>query len=457
MGVLAFNERFMRIEERLGLFAEDHGGDPAWWDVVRYDVMQLVYSRVAGADLVAVQPPTRLTRLMNLATRFLKWGLLEMRLRVASHQVLVFRCPRLMRDGKRVDVAMDQYLPVCPGRALVIDTFPYRYDRVRLRTSALSPRPDRLSDLEASIRSEFNVQLELDLFVRQRLAAFYRALHHYRRLLSRVKPRLILLTQNGIEKALFRAARETGVPCIEVQHGLINGGHPAYAYPSSVTGMGRAMFPDGLLAFSDFWLKSCHYPVTWSVATGNDAFVPSEQVAPESPAEVLIITAPKYNDSLCEWTRRIAARMPQRRFKYKLHPSQGRDEAAMAAYFRNAPNVEVIGTHRTTAELMRTASDVLLIQSTVAYEAVQAGRKLTVIAEYDSDLHADLFSFPNVRVVHDLDGLEHSLAAPHIPSARPTFFEPFDVDLARQVLARAASISSRVMTKAFPNAIGRDT
>lgn len=457
MNVLEFNRRFMRIEEQLGLFPDTRVADPGWWDVVRYDVMQLAYARVVGTEPVAILKPALATRLAHFAARLTMRGLLELRLRILRYEVLVYRCPRLLSEGKRVDVAMDQYLAVCPGRTLVIDTFPYRFDRIFVRASKLARRPDDLEALEKCIRTEFNVELDLDIFVRQRLANFESAVRHYTRFLARVRPKLILLTQNGIEKALFRAAREAGVPCIEVQHGLINDGHAAYAYPSSVTGLGRAMFPDGLLAFSDFWLKSCHYPVTWSVATGNDAFVPPEYGIPEQTGDVLVITAIKYNDRMCEWTERIAANMPQRKFKFKLHPSQGSHKSAIVTRLRHLPNVEVIGTDRTTSELMRAASDVLLIQSTVAYEAVQAGRRLTVIAEYDSGLHADLFGFPNVNVVHDLEGLQASLSAPLISTAKPTFFMPFDAALARNILAQTASTSSRDMDKTFPKLMGCDS
>jgi hypothetical protein len=434
--VVDFTRRFMHIEEALALFPDTRVAPPGWWDIVRHDVMKMVYARVVDAAPEPAEPPAFATRLLHLAIRRLLGAALSLSQQLRRHDVLVYRAPRLRRNGRGVDTAMDQVLATCPGRALVINTFPHRYDRRFAKASELAPRPAGLDALEQRLREDFGVSVDLDHFVRNRLADHELAWRQYRRLLARVRPRLILLTQNGVDKALFRAAREAGVPCVEVQHGLISEAHPAYAYPESVSGAGAAMFPDGLLAFSEFWIRNCHYPVRWAVAAGNDEFVPTALPAPRSNGDVLVITAAKYNERVSDWTERIAARRPDRTFKFKLHPSQGHQLTEVKARFQHLPNVEVIGTNRTTSQLLATASDVLLIQSTVAYEAVQAGRRLLVIDELDSSTHHDLFALPNVFLVQDLDGLERALSLPQVSAPAPVFFKPFDAALARDVLAR---------------------
>jgi hypothetical protein len=441
MDVLEFNRRLMQIEEDLALFPDTRVADPGWWDVVRHDVMKLVYAQITGGAPDALTVPGFGKRLHHLVVRLLLRVDLELRLRLMRHDVLVYRAPRLLREGRRIDTGLDQILSVCPGRHLVINTFPHRYDRGYARAGDLAARPAQLDALEHRLRDEFGFAVDLDAFVRQRLADFQIGARHYARLLARVKPRLILLTQNGVDKALFHAARRAGVTCIEAQHGLISSAHPAYAYPASVSGTGGALFPDGLLAFSHFWIQNCHYPVRWSVATGNDLFVPSTSPLPTAHGEVLVITAAKYNERLCVWTEGIAARMPGRVFKFKLHPSQGHQKAEVQARFCGLPNVEVIGTDRTTSHLLSAASDVLLIQSTVAYEAVQSGRRLLVIDEMDSGTHADLLPLPNVHLVRHLDELVRTLHAPAVRAESPVFFQRFDAETTRVVLASGQPVT----------------
>lgn len=434
MDILDFNRRFMRIEEELGLFPDTRVAEPGWWDVVRHDVMKLTYGRLAGGGSEA-PPRVRIgTRLRQLGERWLLRAALEIRLRTRRCDVLVYRAPRLMREGRRVDVALDQVLASCPGRKLVINTFPHRYDRRFAREHDLAPRPSNLGTLEARLRTEYGVEIDLDHFVRQRLADFEIGLRCYRDVIARARPRLLLISQNGIEKALFRAARERDVPSVEVQHGLINSAHPAYAYPPSVAGDGQAMFPDVLFAFSQFWIDGCHYPARHRVAVGNDAFCPAKLPPPPADGSVLVISAPKYHDALVRWLRLAVPLAPERQFVYKLHPSQSTAAEAIRAELADLPNVSVRSTDVAVQRLLAEARDVVLIQSTVAYEAVQAGRRLLVIPELDYATHTDLFPLKSVEVVTDPQALAAALGRTLPASEPPVFFKPFDASLCTRVL-----------------------
>lgn len=439
MNILAFNRRFMRIEEELALFPDTRVADPGWWDVVRHDVMKLVYNQIVGVGPEAPTPPSFAVRLRHLVTRMLLRLDLELRMRWRRHEVLVYRAPRLVREGRRIDTGLDQVIAACPGRKLIINTFPYRYDRSYARAGELAPRPAQLDALEQRLRAEFSIELDLDHAVRQRLADFEIGRKRYAQVLARVRPRLVLLNQNGIEKALFRAAREAGIPCLEAQHGLINAAHPAYAYPASVHGAGRAMFPDVMFTFSQFWIDGCHYPARHRIAMGNDVFRPARVAQPPADGAVLVISALKYHDALVRWLRQSAPRAPDRRFLYKLHPGQASSRAAIEAELADLRNVTVRGTDVTVQAVLAESSDVLLIQSTVAYEAVQAGRRLLIIPEQDYDTHTDLMALQGVEVVADIDALVETLTRPASPRTPQVFFDPFDAPRAARILERLLS------------------
>lgn len=436
MDVLEFNRRFMQIEEELALFPDTRTDDPGWWDVVRHDVMKQVYNQIVGLSPEAPPPPTFATRLLHLARRLVLRVDLELRIWLGHHDVLVYRAPRLVCDGRRIDTGLDQVIAACPGRKLVINTFPHRYDRGYARAGRLAPRPAQLDALERRLNSEFGIPIDLDAFVRQRLADFEIGRRRYAQVLARVRPRLVLLNQNGIEKALFRATREAGIPCLEVQHGLINAAHPGYAYPASVHGAGRAMFPDVMFAFSQFWIDGCHYPARHCIAVGNDVFYPARMAPTPAGGAVLVISALKYHDALVRWLRETAPRAPSRRFLYKLHPGQASSLAAIQAQLADLQNVTVHGTDVTVQTLLAESSDVLLIQSTVAYEAVQAGRRLLIIPELDYATHSDLMTLDGVEVLQDAAALVKALAHDRPPRAPQVFFEPFDAARATRILER---------------------
>lgn len=441
MDVTTFSRRFMDIEEELDLFKFENALEPPWWDIVRYDVMMKVYARIFGTyDGTAPVLPFAVRAFYKM-TRLLLRVQLEFRIRTQHNDVIVYRAPRLFRGGQRVDIAMDQVLGVCPGRPLVIDTYPHRYDRRFAPTDQLKVRPAMLDAVEQRVQEVFAVKVDLDHLVRHALADHELAVDHYRRLLVRVRPRLILIT--GVDKALFRAARESSVTCIEVQHGLIHNAHPAYSYPSCVSAYGHSLVPDGLLTFSDTWLRNCHYPVRWSAAVGNDEFVRPVTGVSALTNEILVITSPSYNDRLCEFMDAIAPLLPDRNFKFKLHPIQSANKSEIEARLCHLPNVEVVRTDVTMAQALATASDVVLIQSTAAYEALQAGRRLVVIREFDSGAHADLFDLPNVHTVIDVNGLYVALTSALCSIAPPVFFQPFDATLTRAILSRGGPLTER--------------
>lgn len=434
MRVFEFNRRFMRLEQMLSLFPEACAADPGWWDAVRHDVMKLVYGRLTSTGAETPAPVSLPERLRHFAQRKLLRIGLEGRLWLGRHDVLVFRAPRMSRDGRRIDIALDQVLATCPGRKLVINTFPHRYDRGYARPGQLAPRPTSLGGLESAIQDEFGLAIDLDEVVRQRLADFEIGLRRYRDILARVRPRLVLINQNGIEKALFRAARLEGVPCVEVQHGLINGAHPAYAYPPDVNGEGSGMFPDVLFAFSQFWIDGCHYPARHRIPVGNDMFHPTALPTPPVEGEVLVISAAKYHADLARWLRLAAPRLPARRFVYKLHPGQAASFEVIRQELADLPNVAVRSTDVAMQALLAQARDVVLIQSTVAYEAVQAGRRLLIIPEQDYDTHTDLLPLDGVEVVADADALVTALERPAAPTVGSVFFAPFDAKISASVL-----------------------
>jgi hypothetical protein len=359
--------------------------------------------------------------------------------------VLVFRAPRQRRNGRPYDAALDAVVGVCPGRQLVIDTHPHYYHRIIRSTHP--PRvqsPALLDVLIDELRRQLTVPndvREFRSFVLAKIGEFLDALEAYDRLIAAVSPRLILVCQNGFEKALFTAAKRHAVPLVEAQHGLINYAHPAYSYPRGVDYESCA-FPTYFLAFADYWTERCHYPARRCLAVGNDDFF-VERTAPEQPAaDVLFISADIYHEMLLAKLTAAAARLPARRFKYKLHPNQQADLAKIRAELAHLPNVEVVDGNTAARASLASAGIVVVVQSTVAHEALQAGKRLCVIPILNYAIHSDLFGLPQVILTPSVDSLVEAIEAP--PAAMPpaVFFNRFDA-------ARVARLMRHIYDSGF--------
>jgi hypothetical protein len=363
--------------------------------------------------------------------------MLNARTRLFRYDVIVFRAPREIKKGRTLDPGMDDLVPLCPGRVLTINTYPHYYHlpkRGRGREAKIGAALERLI---GAVKSEFGCswdELALRNLIERRLAYFESALNAYRRLFARVRPRLVIMTQNGMEKALFLAAHEAGICVVEGQHGLIGRSHPAYSYPSDIDYGDRGTFPSVFLAFSEYWIRSCFYPAGESISVGNDHFVIKVLPPSTDSGGIMFVSGDIYHDALRKWVTRLAAAIPERQIIYKLHPNQRQALGSIQQEFSPFKNIQVIGASVSARALLPRVAHVVLIQSTVALEALQAGRRVCILPLLHYRGHKDLFQLEAVTVTPSLDDLIGALNRPPDFAKSPSFFDPFDAAAAAKLL-----------------------
>lgn len=434
MDIIRYTDNFFAMERELDLFSQRIDGT-LWWDPARHDVFYFIYYRLSGAK-VAQPQSSLLRRALRLVVRRWMAGKLRLKLMFGRYDVLALRAARHATNGKKADVILDDILACTPGRKLVIDTFPH-YHHIKLPAKFDRPLESaELCKLNEAVRTRFGLELDIESLVTLRLTQHREALKQYGRLLDRAAPKLVILIQNGIEKALFRAAHDRSIPVVEAQHGLINYVHPAYSYPPEITAGTLTTLPDIFLAFSQHWIDQCHYPIAQSVVTGNrQLFV--NRIRTESE-NILVVSANIYETAIEEMLRPAAGALTQRRFIYKLHPNQFAHRREITERFSDLPNVVVIANEQTLQQLMQQCSICLCIQSTCVYEALQAGLTLYLLAKLDFETHADIFDHPNVRVIHDYVEFVRGVSEPVSNNGSlplPVFFQEFDAVATKKFMA----------------------
>ena len=433
-----FNDRMFSIEKRLDLFADRSEGLP-WWDGLRYEVYVFLYGAISGVP--AIDPerrPFHLRALGWLQRAFLK-ALLSLRIRAFKYDVLVLRAPRQFKQGRRFDPAIDDLVALCPGRRLTINTSPHYYHlgrRGRRRGCAPAAVDDLIKMLKTELGGSWS-DLELRRLIEARLGDFQAAVESYSKFFSRIRPRFIIMTQNGMEKGLFVAAAAAGIRVIEGQHGLIGPAHPAYSYPRDLDFKDRSSFPAVFLAFSDFWIRSCYYPAAKNLAIGNDHFAVSEPPPIPNNAGVMFVSADVYHGVLRGLVARLAHVVPDRRIIYKLHPNQRYAIAAIRAEFAAIKNIDVIDASVLARTLLPTISHVVVVQSTVAYEALEAGRRVCIVPELDYCILKGIFGLDGVTITPGLEELSRAVEEPVAFARMPSFFDPFDRVQAARLLGEA--------------------
>lgn len=445
MDAIRLMTRFQQLERDCDLFEQTVKGEP-WWDSVRYDVHTFL-SSVLLERRAAPTPAPLWRRAAAGALAGAMRAKLYRELRRKQERVLLIRAAR-HREGKVFrDIIVDPIGALLGEDTYSIDTLPRRYHvPFYLQSRRSGSVPQDVMNTIIKILDAFDIAPEqaasLEETIRFRRFVFESELYEYNRLFTRARPKMIVLVQNGIEKALFKVARMNGIPTAELQHGLMGFTHPAYSYPEDIDYSSQETFPDIFLSFGEFWDRSCHYPAGNRVPIGNDSYFVKPLPAATARSAMVISTG-IHHPTLVEWVRKFAELSPERTIVYKLHPGQQPLFHRIESEFGDLPNVDVFSGQIPASKLLKQVSHVIGICSTVMYEALQAGRGVCIIPEQDYLAHADILQMPGVLVTPTPKDLNDALADSCRNPLPPRFFEPFDAGRARSVLESAMRLSKR--------------
>lgn len=89
-------------------------------------------------------------------------------------------------------------------------------------------------------------------FSSEKISRFFSLKSHYKKLLSKHKPRAVILINayNYANMAFVAAAKELGVPTIELQHGFIRFDHPGYVYKKIYS---KNLFPEYFFSYGNYF------------------------------------------------------------------------------------------------------------------------------------------------------------------------------------------------------------
>lgn len=433
MEIDAFKDRFLHMEMEADLFFCGSLHQRSLWDIARFDLFLSLFDHLSQPQVV---PPSSQTPPICFRKKIQKFagkisGSMVNFARLATlgqRDFLLFSHRRFMgQDGTPVDfsTADTENFLRSKGSVTQVESKLIR-DQVLNFTSlfSIASRFNRLSPYERKQLEAFASRIEnaqliyfgtYDPAIRHLLFSEYQEFkiesNLWYAILKRIRPRQVFMVQNGIQKGLLHAARSLAIPVVECQHGVINLMHPAYSYPKQLRIGDHLLLPDAILLFSKYWEQQCCLPGTEKIVVGNSHF---HYAGPPSSREgsAIFIDADPFHGYLGPLARDVASALPERKFVLKIHPAQFPYQAEIAADFADLANIEVLGPEKNMAELLSTASDVILIQSTASYEALDRIVPVHIFARYGYRSHKDLFANPNVHIFESSKELQSSLFKP---------------------------------------------
>ena len=443
---------FFAMEMDEELFAARLADGTAFWDVVRWNVFGVLHTLFGGpytAPPIAASPSLRGTlkavagSALNRLTRRYIAG--------RRPAYLFFTGQRIGPPGQLFDNIADHLVALVADRAVVVETMnrtAISFRRLTVGQPTRVPPPSGLAhssgalalaasrQLSPILSRHFGREVDLSLYLREPLSTFCHYRDYYRTLFATHRPNAVVLINNGSYKGLFAAARDAGVPTIELQHGASCANNVFWSYPAMISADTPGLhLPTAYFTFSDYWRFNSHYPVKMSRAIGNDFFHQAPSVGDD--ALIVVISAYMFHDDLLPVTLSLAAAFASKTIFYKLHPHQFAQKDEIIDACSGRPNVRVISNEIDVPDLFRRCGFVIGIHSTLLYSALEAGKRVCIYERHNYFWHDDIFEY--VERFGSDDELAAIVAAPerHFPrlSDRPSFFDPFDAARFRRALA----------------------
>lgn len=441
-------KRFYRMETEAGLFGIRDGKGVYVWDLLRFYVFTALLwtDEVAKKDAPNITPRELLSMIPSLVRNL--WIILTVR---KKYFFFLNSRNRLPESGLYFDQSAFDTLSLLPPEDCLIDelyptggrddygkivTFSSSELLLRLMTPGV---PDYdFTQIKSVIDRYFEDNRVSLRRLRSEYRKYYRGKRFYGLIFRTTSPRLLFVTQAGMQKGMFAAARELSIPIVEFNHGIVYDGHMAYSYPRT-EGI-HNYNADCIFSLSDFWFRDMYLPHTALITVGNSFFPPKDvaERSPETDRRVLVVSSNEMGMALKDFLLEMFGRRPESlgySYWFKLHPNQLGQEDEYRKFFADYPNVRVITDGKSVQGCMQECSTMLAIQSTAVFEALQMGRKVLILKKSSYEVMQVVFGERNVSLIDTPDDFIEAMRTP-FQNCGTEYFAPFDPVRAKEAIEK---------------------
>ncbi len=423
-----YTNNFFKYEVENDFFNEKTYDGLDYWDIVRHDVFYFLYEPYKEIGKVSDSSKNNLSKLASVKTL--------LKLLFSKNKYIFFKASR--NNGK--DIISKSYLQLLNDVIEIESIYIPNSNYLSIpNLYKFFSKKDEKYKIANLLSKKFGInEIDINRFIDSRVTKFKNDYFFYKLLFKLSKPKIIFMVQNGIQKAMFKAANELVIPIIELQHGYIGYVHPAYSYPENIDiKLIKPFLPKYFFSFSDFWTQNSFYPV--EKVTLGCSFLEFEQVTIKSE-DIVIVSANIYHDFLKKIVLNIAPIFKDKKIYYKLHPNQFHHYQNIIDEFSQYHNIQVISNEISINDLFLKCDSTVIIQSTATYEALQNKVNVYLYKVADYETHQDVFEYVDLfDTSDDLIKLIQENQNTKSVKDTPTFFEPFNKDKFLQVLQEIES------------------
>lgn len=437
-------EELFRRETENGLFDLSTEDGIHFWDLVRNDVFTYAMSHAGIMPLMDFVPlnttGNRKMRLKGLAFLPISW-FHAMTRKKQSGTVLTLNISRSWSNEKNgfTDLLFSDIHTALGKRCFHLELFtPSKKEVLKWKNRSKHFLIDlEIKKLLTSYRCTENLP-EITCFkdvlpdnfpltdvIRVALFHYRTELPFYRKLLQKKGIKQVMLQSQP--KSLIAAAHELGLPTYDLQHGHFNNFDPFYSYHPSFDTNVLETVVQNLMTVGNYWNQFVH-PTIKATTIGSSYFFPP---APSNDKKHILIIGSRFiHTAILEELKSCAVELPDERFVYKLHSNQNDQLESTCAFFAENPNVE-IRIFDDINTLLPQTKWLVLVQSTVAYQALQMGIPVCIYKKYYYEASEDLFLREDVVLVDSLREFAGHLKmkSANVQRQQTTYFEHFQSEI----------------------------
>lgn len=278
------------------------------------------------------------------------------------------------------------------------------------------------------IRMHFNREIPYntlnDFYLTQRIR-----FKRYSFLFWLLKPSKVVVSCD-IRKYIYHAAKKRGIETFEMQHAGIVFDYPSYSYPEEVTKDWNIAFADNYLQFGSAWSDINNIPAR-RLVIGNDYFFPQAPVRYFKEDYFLFISNFKHAYYLKPLAQEVARLKPDYLIVYKLHPNEFNRVDEYKEYFHDTPNVRIACNKLDLQGLIAFTSMVVVIYSSVCFEALNQGKKVAIMKRDNFHLLNDTLKGSSlVRYIDNAEEIIEFDKCDMATGVKSAFYSHFDESIA---------------------------
>ncbi len=394
MNSLEINKNFFELEKNIFLLKPKYK-NIFYWELIRFEIHREILIKKNLIKIPNKRIENKFYYIIKNIIKIIKYFFISNPLYSKKKDIFIFWHPRRkIIDNINTDIYTDyikknlknnyqDFEPFIENRnsinniysknILFLDSIQYLKELFIIPIKLSNKDSILINEINEKIQKIFQIKINLKKIIIKNLRWFIFYKYFFSFLFKIKKPKIILevVGYQLINKAINSAAKKLNIPTIEIQHGVINKYHLGYSiwYEKNII---LDYFPDYIFTWWKYWNNICNYPKNVKTITTwfpyYEVNFKKYNIKKQKKHNIVIISQWAIWEELWKKIYKVAKKLKNYNFYYKLHPWEFHKKEKEFSFLWNLENVKLISKEKNIYDLFEICSIQIWVFSTAIYE-----------------------------------------------------------------------------------------